>query len=95
MRILFLIARQCNLLLQVKELRVHGHDSKSIAPKIGVQPFIANKYLAQAGHFKPSELRSALEQCVEAEAAVKSGRMNDKMSVEILILTVLKGEKKM
>lgn len=92
MRILFLIARQCNLLLQVKELRTRGYDAKAIAPKIGVAPFIAGKYVTQAGRFKSSVLRNAVEQCVEAEEAVKSGRMNDKMSVEVLILSVLKGE---
>lgn len=90
MRILFLIARQCNTLLQVKELRSRGYDSKAIAPKIGVPPFIAGKYITQAGRFKTAVLRSAVEQCVEAEEAVKSGRMNDRMSVEILILSVLK-----
>lgn len=94
MRILFLIARQCNLLLQVKEMRAQGFDSKAIAPKIGVPPFIAGKYITQAGQFKTSTLRNAVETCVEAETAVKSGRMNDTMSVEILILTVLKNEKK-
>lgn len=90
MRILFLIARQCNLLLQVKEMRSRGYDNKAIAPKIGVPPFIAGKYVTQAGRFKTSVLRAAVEQCVEAEAAVKSGRMNDMMSVEVLILSVLK-----
>ncbi len=89
MRILFLIARQCNLLLQVKKLRSQGFDAKAIAPKIGVPPFVAGKYLTQAGHFQTAALRRAVEQCVEAEDAVKSGRMNDVMSVEILILTVL------
>ncbi|MBR1702766.1 MAG: DNA polymerase III subunit delta [Lachnospiraceae bacterium] len=89
MRILFLIARQCNLLLQVKKLRSQGFDAKTIAPKIGVPPFVAGKYLTQAGHFQTAALRRAVEQCVEAEDAVKSGRMNDVMSVEILILTVL------
>ena len=93
MRILFLIARQCNLLLQVKEMRSRGYDNKAIAPKIGVPPFIAGKYVTQAGRFKTSVLRAAVEQCVEAEAAVKSGRMNDMMSVEVLILSVLKDGK--
>lgn len=89
MRILFLIARQCNLLLQAKELQSKGHDQRSIASKLGVAPFIAGKYLAQAARFKVSTLKKAVTQCVEAEEAVKSGRMNDVMSVEILILSVL------
>ena len=89
MRVLFLIARQCNLLLQTKELKSRGHDNKTIASKIGVPPFAAGKYVAQASHFKTFVLKNAVKQCVETEEAVKSGRMNDMMSVEILILSVL------
>lgn len=89
MRILFLIARQCNMLLQTKELKSKGNDNRSIGTKIGVPPFIAQKYVNQAARFKASTLRNAVQQCVEAEEAIKSGRMNDMMSVEILILNVL------
>lgn len=89
MRILFLIARQCNMLLQVKELKSKGFDNRAIGSKIGVPPFIAGKYLNQAAKFRTSTLRSAVEKCVEAEENVKNGRMNDMMSVEILILSVL------
>ena len=89
MRILFLIARQCNMLLQVKELKARGFDNRTIGSKIGTAPFIAGKYLSQASRFRASVLRNAVEKCVEAEEAVKTGKMNDVMSVEILILSVL------
>ncbi len=89
MRILFLIARQCNYLLQVKEMRTKGYDNKTIGSKLGLAPFIAGKYVTQAGRFKTSVLKNAVKQCVEAEEAVKTGRMNDRMSVELLILSVL------
>lgn len=89
MRILFLIARQYNLLLQTKELKARGYDNKTISSKIGVPPFIAGKYTAQAARFKTSVLRGAVRRCVEAEEAVKTGRMNDILSVELLILSVL------
>ena len=88
MRILFLIARQCNILLQVKEMKNKGVSSKDMASTIGVPAFALNKYLTQAGKFKSSVLRSAVVKCVEAEEAVKTGRMNDVMSVEILIMSV-------
>lgn len=89
MRILFLIARQCNMLLQAKELKSKGYDGRTIAGKLGTAPFIATKYLNQAAKFKSATLRAAVEKCVEAEEAVKTGRMNDVMSVEILIMSVL------
>ena len=89
MRILFLIAKQCNMLLQVRELKSKGFDNRTISSKIGIPPFVAGKYAAQAAKFRSATLRRAVETCVEAEEAVKTGRMNDKMSVEILILSVL------
>lgn len=86
MRILFLIARQFNMLLQVKELKGKGYQNKTIGEKVGLPGFIAGKYVAQASHFHMAEIRSAVEECVAAEEAVKTGRMNDSMSVEMLII---------
>ena len=93
MRILFLIARQCNLLLQAKAMKSKGLSNKEIASGLGVPPFAVGKYLNQASRFKSSVLRQALTRCVEAEEAVKTGRMNDVMSVEILIVSVFEEEK--
>lgn len=90
MRILFLIARQCNILLQVKELKAKGFDNKRIGEKLGLPSFAAAKNVSQASRFKVEDLREAVAQCVEAEEAVKMGRMNDVMSVEVLIMSVLK-----
>lgn len=89
MRILFLIARQCNTLLQVKELKNKGYDNKKIGEKIGRPAFVAGKYVTQAARFKEKDLRRAVRRCVEAEEAVKTGKMNDTMSVELLIMSVL------
>lgn len=86
MRILFLIARQFNLLLQVKELKNKGYDARGIGEKVGLAGFIAGKYVNQAAKFKEADLKRAVTDCVEAEEAVKTGRMNDVMSVELLIV---------
>lgn len=91
MRILFLIARQCNMLLQVKEMKAKGFDNKAMASKIGLPPFVVGKYVTQAGRFRTADLREAVKKCVEAEEAVKTGRTNDVMSVEILIMSVFPG----
>ena len=86
MRILFLIGRQFNILLMVKEMKKKGYDNKTIASKVGIPPFTVGKYAAQASKFKSKDLKQALTECVEADEAVKTGRMNDKMSVELLIV---------
>ena len=86
MRILFLIGRQFNILLMVKEMKKRGYDNKTIASKAGIPPFTVGKYAAQASKFRTRDLRQALNECVSADEAVKTGRMNDRMSVEILIV---------
>lgn len=92
MRILFLIARQCNILLQVKEMKSKGVSNKDMASAVGVPAFALNKYMVQAGKFKSSVLKGAVIKCVEAEEAVKTGRMNDVMSVEMLLMSVFEEE---
>ena len=86
MRILFLIGRQFNLLLQVKELKAKGYDNKKIGEKTGLHSFIVGKYVGQSGRFKKAELRRALEECVSTDEAVKTGRISDILGVELLIV---------
>lgn len=86
MRILFLIGRQFNLLLQVKELKAKGYDNKKIGEKTGLHSFIVGKYVNQSGRFKKSELRRALEECVSTDEAVKTGKITDTLGVELLIV---------
>ena len=88
MRILFLIARHCNILLQLKEMKAKGYSQADMAKAAGVPPFAVNKYLSQASKFKSTTLRNAVAKCVDAEEAVKTGRMNDVMSVELLLVGV-------
>lgn len=92
MRILFLIARQFNLLMQVRQLKRKGLDEKQIAEKTGLRSFVVRKYVSQSARFTGEELKEALTACVETEEAVKTGQMNDRMSVELLIIAY-SGEK--
>lgn len=89
MRILVLLARQYNLMLLVKSLKEKGFDHKTIGAKVGLSPYVVGKYVTQASRFRTSKLREAVRKCVEAEETVKTGRMNDVMSVEVLIMSVL------
>ena len=86
MRILFLIARQFNQLLLVKSLAAKGMDRSSIASKAQVAPFIAGRLMTQARSFTLEQLKNAVKDCVDAEEAVKTGRMTDILSVELLIV---------
>ncbi len=84
-RILFLITRQFNQILQVKELSARGLDRKSIASRLKVQPFVVSRVLGQAKRFTKDEITQKINLCIETEEAVKSGKLNDKLAVELII----------
>lgn len=86
MRILFLIARQFNQMMQIKDLRERGYGASEIASKAGIAPFIVKKSLAQSAQFEMAELCRAVKDCVEAEEAVKTGRLGDSLAVEMVIV---------
>ena len=86
MRILYLIVRQFNGILQVKDLMSRGVSGKEIASRIGAAPFVVGKYQAQAKYFEMSTLLDALNECARTEEAVKQGRLNDRLGVELIII---------
>lgn len=86
MRILFLLARQFNLIMQVKELEKEGHDRNTIAKRLGLQPFVVRNYSAYAGKYSVEELRGCVEECVNMESRVKTGQITDVLSVELLLV---------
>ncbi len=86
MRILFMLARQFNIMLQVAELTKMGMNQKDIASKAGLQPFIVGKTMRQNANFKKSDLVSALRECIEIETDIKSGNMDEKIGVEMLLI---------
>ena len=87
-----MIFQQFNLLMQVRQLKRKGLDEKQIAEKTGLRSFVVRKYVSQSARFTWEELKEALTACVETEEAVKTGQMNDRMSVELLIIAY-SGEK--
>lgn len=86
MRILFLLARQFNLIMQVKELSKSGYDISQIGKKVGIQPFVVKKCLGYAKKYSTEELKKAVEECILSETNVKTGLMTDTMSVELLLV---------
>ncbi|MDO4344264.1 MAG: DNA polymerase III subunit delta [Eubacteriales bacterium] len=85
MRILYLVTRQFNQLLQVKELRRYGYDTGAVASKMAIQPFAARNCVRQAEYFSEEQIRGIVEYCIQTEEAVKTGDLNEKMALELVI----------
>ena len=71
MRILFLLAKQYRQLLLAKQ---------------GVPGFVVRNITTCARAYTISELEQAVKDFVDAEESVKTGRLEDKLSVELLII---------
>lgn len=85
MRILFLIVREFSALLATKEISRTTRDKKQIAAVIGKPFFTVGKYQQAASRFTVERLREAIEECVQMEESVKTGKITDTLSVELII----------
>ena len=88
MRILFLIARQFNQLMQVKDAMAAGKRKEDLATAMKLRPFIAGKLMGQARSFTEKELKQYVELCVDSEEAVKTGKLTDKLAVEMVLVKI-------
>lgn len=86
MKILYMLARQFNIMLQVKEMIESRQPPAVIAKNMCMQNFVVNKAIGQCKNFKMTVIKDAVNYCLELEEAVKLGNMNEKMAVELIIV---------
>ena len=91
MRILFLLAKQFRQLLLTKKMSGEGASQNEIATRLGVPSFVVRNISACARSYTVEELEHAVEDFVDAEEAVKTGRLGDVLSVELLIVKYSSG----
>lgn len=84
-RIFYMIIRQLRLLLQMKLMREEGISESEAASKLSLLPFAARKISAQLKTFSTDKLAAALEECLNLDTDIKTGKMNDRMAAELLI----------
>ncbi len=86
MRIMYLISRQFQILLNIKDMSSKGFDNGTMAQKAAIPPFAVRRNVTQAKGFTMQQLKDAIKDGVEFEEAVKTGRMNDQMAVELFLI---------
>ncbi len=86
MRILYLIARQYDMLLKTKLCLEEGKSSGDIASVIGSPPWAVKKYVDQCRDYDKKELIRIMEKCQAMDYKLKSTQANDTVMVETLII---------
>jgi DNA polymerase-3 subunit delta len=83
--VITMIARQFRLIYECKVLSAEGLGQAAIAERLSQRAFVVRECLSQGANFNAETLLRALNDCLNADVAVKSGRIGDSAAVEVLI----------
>ena len=86
MRILAMIVRQFTQMKVIKELSSFGNNASTIARKIGVPDFAVKRTMQLANNFTQQEIADLLKDAADFEEQFKTGRLNEKLAVELLMM---------
>lgn len=84
--ILALLVRQCNQLLQTQSLLKAGKSQGEMAKELKVPPFVAGKLKQQVRLFKREELYEMIKKCAATDEGIKTGKITDRIGVELLLV---------
>ncbi len=88
-----MIARQFKVIIQVRQLQLQGHSSKSIADRLKLHPFVVGKALKQTKNFSDEIIIDILNSILESDFKIKNGLVRDTLAIEILISKYCKKDK--
>lgn len=84
-KVLFMITRQFRQILEMKLLCSSGMRTEEAATKMGIMTFAAGKIQRQSAAFSIDTLKSALKECLDLDISIKTGRIDERIAVELLI----------
>lgn len=86
--ILFMLMRQVRILLGVQELAAQRMREQEMAAQLGQKPFVVRKALQQVRNFKREELERLHDRLLATDQAIKTGRLQSEVALELLVLEV-------
>ena len=90
MRILALITRQFNGLLNTRIVMDEDGDPSKIAKLAKIQPFLVKKYKGLCANYTTEQLMDRLALCQKCEIDIKTGRVRDNRALELLVFNLLR-----
>ena len=84
--ILNMLARQLRYTLECKHLAAKGKNAAYIAEQLGMRDWQIKNYIAQARNFTNAELLNGLNACYNCDTDIKTGKINDVLGVELVIV---------
>ncbi len=87
-KVLFMIIRQIRMVYRMKLLKKQGVREDAAAKQLGLTPFIASKVLSLSRNMDISVLENAMYYSLELDEAIKTGRISDRIAIELLIASM-------
>jgi DNA polymerase-3 subunit delta len=84
--ILALISKQIKNMIEVSELYGKRYDARSIAEKLKLHEYTVKLCIRYSSSIKRQVLQSAFKKCLDAEFSIKSGRMGERLAMEMLLV---------
>lgn len=83
--LLFMLARQMQLLVRMKELRAQGKPRAYIQQKLGLHTdFTWRKTLEESAHYNMPRIKEVYRKILETDIATKTGKYNGELALNIL-----------
>ena len=86
LKILALMAKQFNQILFAKKMDRSGRSVKETAAALKLQDYVVRKLLACSRKYNVRQLEMIVSDYVKTEEAVKTGRISDRLAVELMII---------
>jgi len=85
-QLLVMLSRQVRFIYQIRELRGQGLARAEIQKRVGLtSDFVLSKAWEQADHYAPGRIREVYHRLLEADLAIKTGRMEGELALYVLI----------
>ncbi|MCL2616360.1 MAG: DNA polymerase III subunit delta [Defluviitaleaceae bacterium] len=84
--VIVMIARQFRIMLMCKECAAQGLGTEATAAATGLRSFVVSAALKQSRGFDEASLINALQDCAETDNRIKTGKIQDRLGVEMLIV---------
>lgn len=84
--ILNMISRQFRIILQTKYLYNKNYSINNIASELELRDFIVKEAIKQSKNFSIKILLQAINECLEIDNNIKTGKIIDEVAIELLII---------
>lgn len=86
--ILALLTKQIKNMIEVSELYERKYDSSSMSKKLKIHEYTVKLCIKYSAAIKRTILQSAFHKCVETEMNIKSGKMGERLALEMLFVSL-------